>query len=838
MYLAEVRARIGMFLGILLLVFSAPYLSAGGAGGLPEAAGSRRSPAAAEAEFRGKEEAGISPVHGDSPGSGVDAADTGDNAHSGPKVTVSGYLKDHSSGELLIGATVYIAELHTGVVSNSYGFYSVSLPAGNYTFRYSYVGFQPQERIIRVEESLALHVWLAPVAEELGEVVVTGNRPGQDLLAPEMSLVKISRGAIGKVPAFLGEVDLVKVIQLLPGVQSTSEGTTGFSVRGGNADQNLILLDEATVYNASHLMGFFSVFNNDAVKEVTLYKGDIPVAYGGRLSSLLDIRMRDGNARHFAATGSVGTVSSKLTLEGPLVRDRTTFLFSGRRTYADLFLPLAKNREIRDNRLYFYDLNAKVTHQIDDNNRLFLSGYAGRDIFRNQFALMGFGNQTASLRWNHLFSQRMFFNLTLLRSEFNYELGTLEEEENSFRWSSLLRDHSFRADITHYLSVNHTLRYGLNSIHHRFFPGTVKGIGEQSRFPDYILPEQVALEHALYLSDEIKVSERLTLKAGIRLALFQNAGPGTLQRYDGNYLPADSLSYGKGEVYHTYVRPEPRLAFTWMVDGQSSVKGSFSRTAQFLMLAQNSTAGTPLDIWFPASPNVKPQLSDQLAAGYFRNSRNEVFEFSAEIYYRHFSEVTDFKDHAQLILNRYLEGELRSGEGHAWGIETLVRKGRGDLTGWISYTWSRVFRRIPAINDGKRYPAPFDKPHTLNLVASYDPGGRLSGSLTWVYSSGLPVTFPTGRAYVGNVLLPVYSARNEYRMPAYHRMDLSLTLREKNRPGKRWHGEWNLSVYNVYDRHNTWSVNFVRDEKHPDVTYAEKTYLFSVIPALTYNFRF
>ncbi len=756
----------------------------------------------------------------------------------GDKFTISGYLKDHSTGEVLIGATVYITELRTGVVTNPYGFYSASVVPGTYTLRYSYVGFEPQEKVVSPDRNLTLNIYLMPVPEELGEVVVTGNRSGQNIGAPEMSLVTISRSAIGKVPAFMGEIDLVKVIQLLPGVQSTSEGTTGFSVRGGNADQNLIILDEATVYNASHLMGFFSVFNNDAIKEVTLYKGDIPAAYGGRLSSLLEIRMRDGNARHFAATGSVGTVSSKLTLEGPLVRDRTTFLLSGRRTYADLFLPLAKNEEIRDNRLYFYDLNLKLSHQINERNRLFLSGYAGRDIFKNQFALMGFGNQTASLRWNHLFSPKLFFNLTLLRSEFDYELGTLEEEENSFRWTSLLRDHAFRADFTHYLSVDHTLRYGLNSTHHLFLPGDVRGIGELTRFPDYILPEKRALEHAFYLSDEVKLNSWLTLKAGLRLAMFQNMGPGTYHRYDEDYLPADSTRYGKGEIFNTYIRPEPRLAFTFLLNEKSSLKGSLSRTAQFLMLAQNSTAGTPLDIWFPASPNVKPQISDQAALGYFRNSGKGMFEFSAEAYYKIFRQVTDFRDHAWLILNQYLEGELRSGKGNAYGLETMVRKNEGRLTGWISYTWSRSFRQIAEINEGKRYPAPFDKPHAVNVVASYDPGKRLSGSVTWVYATGLPVTFPTGRATIGDALIPVYSARNEYRMPDYHRMDLSLTFKGKNKPGRRWHGEWNLSVYNAYDRHNTWSINFIQDETRPDVTYAEKTYLFSVIPAITYNFRF
>lgn len=761
-----------------------------------------------------------------------------ENPDSQKKFTVSGFIKDQTNGEVMIGATVYLAELKSGVVTNAYGFYSISIIAGNYTIRYSYVGFDQQDRVVHLDKNLTLDIHLQPVPEELGEVVVTNRRTLQNLIAPEMSQLKMDTRTIRKIPAFLGEIDLIKVIQLLPGVQPTSEGSTGYSVRGGNADQNLIILDEATIYNASHLMGFFSVFNNDAVKDVTLYKGDIPAAYGGRLSSLLDVRMRDGNAKKHAVTGSVGTVSSKLTIEGPVLKDKTTFLISGRRTYADLFLPLAKDENIRDNKLYFYDLNLKLSHVINDNNRLYLSGYSGRDIFKNQFALMGFGNQTGSLRWNHLFSKKLFFSLSLMYSRYSYELGTPEGDANSFKWTSLLRDHSIRFDFTHYLSVHHTLRFGAVSVFHAFFPGTAKGIGEESLFTGYSLPAEYALENSLYVSDEFKVTEKLTVKAGSRFTLFHNVGPGRYYRYDENHNPGDSIRYGKSDFFHTYSRIEPRLAFTYLTGGLSSVKGSYSHTAQFLMLAQNSTAGTPLDIWFPATPNVKPQLCDQFAIGYFRNFELKMFEVSAEVYHKRFKNVIDFHDHAQLLLNQYLEGELRIGNGYSYGIETLVRKNEGRLTGWISYTWSRSFRTIPEINNGNRYNAPYDKPHAINLVANYDMSKRVSFSATWVYATGLPVTFPTGRAVIGNAIIPVYSNRNEYRMPDYHRLDVSVSLHGKNKPGKKRHSEWNLSVYNAYNRHNTWSINFVQDAGNPNITYAEKTYLFSVIPALTYNFKF
>jgi hypothetical protein len=754
------------------------------------------------------------------------------------KFTIGGYLRDNSSGETLIGVTVYCSELKTGTVSNTYGFYSLSLPQGKYTIRYSYIGFVPQERIVNLDNNVTIDINMQPEQKELGEVVISGNRTDENVRAPEMSIVKMDIKTISKVPALLGEIDLIKVLQLLPGVQTTSEGATGFSVRGGNVDQNLIILDEATIHNASHLMGFFSVFNNDAIKDVTLYKGDIPAAYGGRLSSLLDVRMKDGNSKKFGLKGSVGTVSSKLTIEGPLIKDRTTYLLSGRRTYADLFLPLAKDENVKNSKLYFYDLNLKLTHVINKNNRLYLSGYSGRDVFKNQFASMGFGNQTGSLRWNHLFSKKLFFNLSLIYSNYNYDLGTPAGDANSFKWTSNMRDYSARFDFTHYLAGNHTLRYGATTMYHEFFPGTANGIGSSSTFTEFILPAEYAFEHSIYAADEYKVSEKFTIKYGLRFAAFQNVGPGTYYTYDQNHNPVDSINYHKGDFFNSYSSLEPRLAFTYLINDVSSVKGSYSHTAQFLTLAQNSTAGTPLDIWFPATPNVKPQLCDQIAAGYFRNFKRNMFEASAEVYYKKLNNVIDFRDHAQLLLNQFIEGELRVGTGYSYGIETMVRKNDGRLTGWISYTYSRSFRTIPEINKGVEYRAPYDKPHSVNIVANYEISKRLTVSATWVYATGLPVTFPTGRAVIGNAIIPIYSDRNGYRMPDYHRLDISVTLRGKEKAGKKWQGEWNLSVYNAYNRHNAWSINFTHDSSDPNVTYAEKTYLFAIIPALTYNFKY
>jgi len=754
------------------------------------------------------------------------------------KVTLSGYVSDSLNGEMLVGVTVYCTELKTGAVTNVYGFYSLSLAPGRYTIRYSYIGFNTIEKEISLDKNLTLDINLQPVEKVLGVVVITGKRTDENVRSPEMSMVKMDIKTIRKVPALLGEIDVIKVLQLMPGVQTTSEGSTGFSVRGGSSDQNLIILDEATIFNASHLLGFFSVFNNDAVKDVTLYKGDIPAAYGGRLSSLLDVRMKDGNTKKFGVTGSIGTVSSKLTLEGPIIKDRTTFLVSGRRTYADLFLPLAKDENVQNSKLFFWDLNMKISHVINENNRLYLSGYAGKDTFKNEFASMGFGNQTASARWNHLFTKKLFFNLSLVFSNYNYELGTPEGDASSFKWTSQMREYSARFDFTHYISNKHTLRYGATTMFHEFFPGSATGLGTETAFTEFIMPTQYAFEHSLYASDEYKVAEKFTVKYGLRFAMFQNVGPGTYYRFDANHEPVDSVVYARGDFFNTYSNVEPRFAFTYLVNAVSSVKGSYSHTAQYITLAQNSTAGTPLDIWFPATPNVKPQLCDQFSVGYFRNFRKNMYEASAEVYYKDLRNVIDFRDHAQLLLNQYIEGELRIGTGYSYGLETMVRKNDGKLTGWINYTYSRAFREIPEINNGNIYRAPYDKPHTINVVANYDFSRRVSASATWVYATGLPVTFPTGRAVIGNAIIPIYSNRNAYRMPDYHRLDVSITLKGREKEGKKWHGEWNLSVYNVYNRHNAWAINFVPDAKDPNVTYAEKTYLFAIIPALTYNFKF
>ncbi len=755
------------------------------------------------------------------------------------RYSISGHVKDASTGEELIGAAVVVEELNRGTVTNVYGFYSVSLSPGFYQLKFSYIGYESAIKAINLNQDQMINIELTEDIQLLKEVTISAEGPRAHVRKPEMSVNKLQIKSIKRIPTLMGEVDVIKAIQLLPGVQASSEGGSGFSVRGGNPDQNLILLDEATVYNASHLMGFFSVFNNDAVKDIKLYKGDIPADYGGRLSSLLDVRMKDGNMKKFSGSGGIGTISSRLTLEGPIAKDRTSFLLAGRRTYADLlFLPFAKDEDVRNSQMYFYDFNAKVNHIFNEKNRLFASAYMGRDVFGNVFARMAFGNQTYSLRWNHLFSGKLFSNFTLIHSRYDYELGTPEGEANSFNWKSRMKDYSAKADLNYFISPEHTLKFGVISTFHDFEPANAKGLGEQSLVTEFSLPSNFALENGVYVSAESALGERWNFKYGLRYSSFHNIGTATVYNYDENYKPTDSIVYESGEFFNFFGGLEPRLAASFMLNDVSSLKASYSRTRQYVHLAQNSTAGTPLDVWFPSSPNINPQISDQVAVGYFRNLWDDRLEASVEAYYKKLDNAIDFRDHASLLMNPYMEGEIRIGDGSSYGLEFLLRKNSGKLNGWISYTYSKTERIVPEINYGNAYTAPYDKPHDLAIVLNYEITNRIWVSGNWVYSSGLPVTFPTGRfEYMGNIA-PVYSNRNAYRMPEYHRLDLSISLAGKDKPNRKWDWDLNLSAYNAYARKNAWTINFVQDDNDPNVTHAEMTYLFSIIPALTFNFHF
>jgi len=754
------------------------------------------------------------------------------------RISLSGNIKDEANGEALIGVTVSIKELNKGAVTNSYGFYSVSVPKGNYTVVYSYVGYQTVTKKIALNQPVRLDLEIKSAVNEISEVVVTSRRRDANVTMNLMSAQQVSITTIRKMPALMGEVDLLKAVQLLPGVVSAGEGTSSFSVRGGGIDQNLIVLDEATIYNASHMMGFFSVFNNDAIKNMTLYKGDMPASYDGRLSSLLDIQMRDGNSKKFSGSGGIGLISSRLTLEGPIGSDKTSFIVSGRRTYADLFLKLSSDKELNKNELYFYDFNAKINHRINENNRIFLSGYYGQDKFKNADAGFNFGNATVTGRWNHLFSQKLFSNFSLNYSKYNYGLGTSMDNESNFDWKYNMQDLSFKTDFSYFVTPENTLKFGYNAILHNLKPGTITSTGGTNSYDPYVLPEINAFEQALYISDEYQVSKRLSVKGGLRLTAFSSIGSGTVFNYDSNYQSIDSTIYKSGEVIKTFYRLSPRLGVSFLLNDKSSVKANYSRTNQFLQMASNSTAGTPLDLWFTAGKNIEPQTCDQFAVGYFRNFLNNELEGSAELFYKDMQNTVDFRDHAQLLLNTKLDGELRFGSSKAYGAEFQIQKNQGKMTGWISYTYSRAERTIQGINNNETYLAPYDRPHTVYIVGNYELNEHISFGANFIYSTGQPVTYPIGRMEVGNVISPVYSKRNEYRMPDYHRLDISLTWIPKAKKKHLWSGEWNFSVYNVYGHKNAWAINFVNDQDTAYKTKAEMTYLFTFVPSITYNFKF
>jgi hypothetical protein len=750
---------------------------------------------------------------------------------------ISGYVRDFSTGEMLIGATIYLKDSHTGTASNLYGFYSLATQPGNKTVVYGFLGYQTREIETSVTTDIQMNVELTPNSAELSEVRVVANQTSTRLDDPMMGVQRIQASTIKEVPAFMGEVDPIKVIQLLPGVQAASEGSSGFSVRGGNPDQNLVLLDEAIVYNAGHLLGFFSIFNNDAIKDVNLYKGDIPARSGGRLSSLLDVRMKDGNSRKLSGTGGIGTISSRLTLEGPIVKDKTTFLASGRRTYADLFLPLSKEEALKDSKLFFYDFNAKINHTFSDQDRIFLSGYFGRDVMDNTFSRIDFGNSTFTFRWNHVYSPKLFSNISLFYSNYNYMLGT-SEGVDGFDWRANMENFSFKADFNYYHNNNHSVSFGVQSIHHNIMPGHVKGIGSSTMFNELKLSRNKALEHAAYIENTQNIGEKLTVRYGLRASLFQNIGKSRIHGYDENFDVVDTTYYKKGEVFNNYWGIEPRAGINYMIGRTASIKASFSRTFQYLHMASNSTGTTPFDVWFPSTPNVKPQISDQVSAGFLKHLFNGAIETGVEVFYKNMQNSIDFKDYADILLNEHLEGEFRFGKGYAYGLEFLTYFNYGKLNGWVGYTWSKSKRKIKEINDGQWYLSPYDHPHDCSVVVTYRMSQRITLSGNWVYFSGSPATFPVGRFESGGDIVPIYSRRNAERLPDYQRMDLSLTLRGRTKPGRSWNSEWVFSAYNAYGSKNAWVINFQQDKDDPYITKATKTYLFSIIPAVTYNFKF
>ena len=774
----------------------------------------------------------------------------------GQKVTLSGYLKDEKSGEALIGATVYVPELKIGVVTNFYGFYSLTIPKGNYSVEVSYIGYETTSQKLNISEDKTLTFKMKDATEMIDEVVVTSEAKNKNVESVSMSMEKVSVKTIKKLPAFMGEVDVIKSIQLLPGIQSGGEGSSGLYVRGGGPDENLLLLDEAPVYNASHLMGFFSVFNADAIKDIQVYKGGIPAMYGGKASSVIDIRQKDGNSQEYHVSAGIGNLSSRLTVEGPIIKDKWSFIVSGRRTYLDVLGKAAGIDALENNKLYFYDLNGKSNLIINDKNRIYFSTYTGDDFFSlGSSIFMRWGNTTFTTRWNHVYGSKVFSNLSLIYSRYDYNIGVPEGGSSDFDWTSMIRDWNLKYDFTYFLNPTNQVKFGADIAYHHFEPGKIK-TSEDGDILNLKLNSYNAVDVSPYISNEQKLGGRITLQYGLRLSYFQQVGDGEVRSYtDGSLTEISEIqSYDNFEkIGEPFIYLEPRASFKYTLGPTSSLKGSYNRMVQNLHLISNTTSPMPLDIWLPTSKYIKPLIADQVALGYFRNFMNNAIETSVEAYYKDMNNVLDYINGADLFLNESIETELRHGNGKSYGVEVLIKKQQGKITGWIGYTLSKTTRHIKdtLVNEGKEYPATYDRTHDLSVVLSYQINKYWNISTSFVYATGNPTTYPIGKYRIGssaNDGTPlqeggkqeyIYSDRNEYRLPDYHRMDLSVTYDWKKNDYRKFKQSINLSLYNVYMRRNAYSIYPEENEDNPNVTdFVRLSIIGSMVPSITYNINF
>ncbi len=776
------------------------------------------------------------------------------------KYTVSGTIIEESSNETLIGVTVAFPSLGTGVITNEYGFYSITLPEGEYEVLVSYLGFEDTIRTINLNSNTKIDFKLIEAAERLDEVVVTKNIEKMDIRKPQMSVNTLSVETIKKIPVILGEADIIKSILLLPGVTNAGEGASGFNVRGGAVDQNLILLDEAIIFNSSHLFGFFSVFNPDAIKDIKLYKGGIPARYGGRVSSVLDIFQKEGNSKELKVNGGIGAVASRLLVEGPIKKDKAAFLVAGRGSYAHFFLPLFD----LDNTAYFYDLNTKLNYKINDKNSIFLSGYFGRDVFGISESFVNtYGNAVGNFRWNHLFSDKLFSNLSLIYSDYFYGLNL---DFVGFNWDSGIQNFNVKYDLKHYLNDKLQVNYGINNIYYQFNPGKIEPSNEDSGILEEQLTEKYANEFAAYIDVEHRVTDNLSLGYGLRFSNFIRLGQDELNVYENNnpvrfdpFLliyqeaePIDVVNPGRGGSLATFGNYEPRVSLAYTLNENSSIKASYTRLAQYLHLLSNTNSPTPLDVWTPSGPFVEPQLLDQYALGYFKNIANGAYSFETEVFYKDIQNRIDYIDGANLIANDAIEQVILNGEARAYGLEILLRKNEGKLQGWLAYTLSKSEQRTPGrepftdngrsnletgINFGEWYNTPYDKPHDISLFVSYELNKKWSINSNFVYQTGQPTNYPIGQFEFQGLTVPYYGLRNQQRLPDYNRIDLSATLIPKRNKTRKMQGEWVFSIYNIYNRRNAASINF-RKNQDTGVNEAVRTSIFGIVPAVTYNFKF
>ena len=769
------------------------------------------------------------------------------------KITISGTLKSETNGETLTGATVLLKGTNLGVSTNEYGFYSLTVPKGNYTLIISYLGFTTVEKEVSLNSNLKLNFELQEDTSQLDEVVINSEGLKKtNIRTPQMSVTKLSTKTIKQIPAVMGEVDIIKSIQLLPGVTNSGEGASGFNVRGGAEDQNLVLLDEAIIYNSSHLFGFFSVFNSDAIKDIKLYKGGIPAQFGGRVSSVLDIRQKEGNSKRFSLTGGIGAISSRLTAEGPTFKDKGSFLLSGRASYAHLFLKLANN----SNSASFYDLNFKTNYKIDSKNRMFLSGYLGQDDFSlaKRFS-NSYGNISGNLRWNHIFNDKLFSNLSVIYSRYNY---ALKLDMQGLDWKSNINNYNLKYDVGYYASDKMKFNFGLSGIYYQFNPGELNPLNEASGINSRKLDDKSAFEGGVYASLEHKITDKLTTMYGLRYSTFYRLGAQTLNEYQndlpvvynselGIYERAEAIgetNYSSGKTIASFGNFEPRFALSYQLNNKSSLKASYNRTAQYLHLISNTTSATPLDVWAPSGKFLKPQLADQYALGYFRNFKNNMYSIETEVYYKTVDNRVDYIDGADLIAQNNIEREILIGEMRSYGLEVLLRKNQGNFTGWLSYTLSKAQQRAPGnasgglgINNGNWYNTAYDRTHDVSFTGNYKLNEKWSFGSNFIFQTGRPVTYPNGQFNYQGLSIPTYSERNASRLPAYHRLDVSATLTPRKNKNRKWKGEWVFSIYNIYNRNNAASISFGQNAT-TGANEATQTTIFGIIPSVSYNFKF
>jgi len=778
------------------------------------------------------------------------------NVYAQNNYTLNGYIKSASDGESLIGATIYINEIQGGVITNPYGFYSITLQEGEYNIEYRYIGYITFKKKIILDKDQKIDIELLSEDIELENILITSESENENVSSTEISTFKLDIGKINEIPTFLGEVDIIKAIQLIPGVSTVGEGGSGFNVRGGSVGQNLVLLDEAPVYNSSHLLGFLSVFNPDAVKDLKLYKGGIPARYGGRLSSILDIRMKDGNNKNKSISGGIGSIFSRLTIEAPIIKEKSSFILALRRSYADVLAkPFLKNSNFLNDgwALNFYDLTAKINFNLDEKNRIFFSSYLGRDNFRfDERQGFNWGNKTGTIRWNHLFNDRLFSNFTTIYSNYDYQLAFGSDDRNKFEWDSKIETLNLKPEFTYFINTNNEFAVGGEFLIYRFEPANAQGVSD-GKITDITIPKKYAFEGSIYLGNEQKFNN-FSFSYGLRTSFYKYLGPGTKYIFNPSINPGErktinsEVKMDKWINIQSFSNLEPRISINYKLNNSNSLKISYNKMVQYIHLLSNTAASSSLDVWTPSTNNIKPEKVDSYAIGYFKNFKENLFESSIEFYYKNLKNQIDYIDGADILINKYIEGDLLFGVGRAYGMELLFRKKSGRLNGWVSYTLARTELKIDGINNFEWYPTRYDQTHNLKFTSNFDLNKRISFAGNFTFISGTPVTFPTSKYVIQGFVIPHNSnnSRNDRRIPNYHRLDFSVTIngKKENKKGKIRKNTNSLviGIYNVYNRKNPFSIYFSQGKKVASESFVpgqvtRLSIIGSFVPSITYNFK-